>query len=67
MNVLRRRLLNNCEGAITRDQYNVGDFISTDQLICKMPRRLPTGYGRESQDHRYQGGTIFDDAASGLI
>ncbi len=61
------RLLDNREGAITRDQYNVGDFVSTDQFICKMPGRLPTGYGRESQDHRFQGGTIFNDAASGLI
>jgi hypothetical protein len=28
---------------------------------------LPTRYGRESQDHRFQGGTIYNDAASGLI
>ena len=32
------------EEAITRDQYEVGDFVSTDQFICKKPRRLPTGY-----------------------
>jgi hypothetical protein len=60
-------LLDDCEGAITRDQYNVGDFVSTDQFICKTPGRLPTGYGRESQDCHFQGGTIFNDAASGLI
>jgi hypothetical protein len=66
-NVLRMRPLNNREGAIKRDQYNVGDFVSTDQFICKTPRRLPTGYGRESQDCHFQGGTIFNDAASGLI
>jgi transposase InsO family protein len=28
---------------------------------------LPTGHGRESQDRRFQGGTIYNDAASGLI
>ncbi len=28
---------------------------------------MPTGYGRESQDRRFQGGTIYNDAASGLI
>jgi hypothetical protein len=61
------QLLDDCEGAITKDQYNVGDFVSTDQFICETPRRLPTGYGRESQEHRFQGSTIFDDAASGLI
>jgi hypothetical protein len=66
-NVLRTRLLDNREGAITRDQYNVGDFVSTDQFICKMPKGLPTGYGHESQDCCFQGSTIFNDAASGLI
>jgi hypothetical protein len=61
------RLLDNLEGAITRDQYNVGDFVSIDQFICKTPGHLPTRYGRESQDCCFQGGTIFNDAASGLI
>jgi hypothetical protein len=55
------------KGAITRDQYKIGDFVSTDQFICKTPGRLPTGYGQESQDCRFQGGTIYNDAASGLI
>jgi hypothetical protein len=32
-----------------------------------MPGRLPTGYGQESQDRHFQGGTIYNDAASGLI
>jgi hypothetical protein len=32
-----------------------------------MPRRLPTKYGQESQNHCFQGGTIYYDAASGLI
>jgi hypothetical protein len=50
LNILRTRLLDNREGAITIYQYNIGDFISTDQFICKMPRCLPTGYGRKSQD-----------------
>ncbi len=50
-----------------KDQYNIGDFFSMDQFICKTSGRLPTGYGRESQDCRFQGGTIFNDAASGLI
>jgi hypothetical protein len=67
MNVSRTQLLEDREGAITRDQYNAGDFVTTDQFICKMPRCLPTGYGRESQDHHFQGGTIFNYAASGLI
>ncbi len=50
-----------------RDQYNVGDFVSTDQFICMTPGCLPTGYGHETQDRHFQGSTIFNDAASGLI
>ncbi len=50
-----------------RDQYNVCDFVSIDQFICMTPGCLLTGYGQESQDRCFQGGTIFNDAASGLI
>jgi hypothetical protein len=32
-----------------------------------MPGRLPTGYGRESQDRHFQGSTIYNDSAPGLI
>jgi hypothetical protein len=55
------------EGALSRDRIEVGDFVSTDQFICRTPGRLPEGYGRESKDRRFQGGTIYNDAASGLI
>ena len=54
----RTQPLEDREGAITRDQYEVGDFVSTDQFICKTPGRLPTGYGQESQDRHFQGSTI---------
>jgi hypothetical protein len=53
-NVLQMHLLDDHEGGITRDQYNVGDFVSTDQFICKTPGRLPIEYGRESQDPRFK-------------
>ena len=55
------------EGALARDRYEVGDFISTDQFVVKTPGRLPSGYGREASDRRFHGGTIFNDAASGSI
>jgi hypothetical protein len=50
-----------------RDQYEVHKFVSNDQFICKTPGRLPTKYGQESQDYRFQGGTIYNGAASGLM
>ena len=55
------------EGALSRNKLEVGDFVSTDQFVCKNPGRLPTGYGRESRDRRFQGGTIYNDATSSLI
>jgi hypothetical protein len=55
------------EGALSHNRYEVGDFDSIDQFICKTPGCLPEGYGRESQDWQFQGGTIYNDAAIGLI
>jgi len=55
------------EGSLSRNRYEVGDFVFTDQFICKTPGRLPEGCGRESKDRRFQGGTICNDAALGLI
>jgi len=66
-NVVKTKVIPEREGALSRDKYEVGDFVSTDQFICRTPGRLPEGYGRESSDRRYQGGTIYNDAASGLI
>ncbi len=45
----------------------VGDFVSTDQFVCRTLGRLPSGYGREGCNSRFHGGTIYNDAASGLI
>ena len=66
-NAKRSSVIPESEGALSRDRYEVGDFVSTDQFICKTPGRLPEGFGRESNDRRFQGGTIYNDAASGLI
>ncbi len=45
----------------------MGDFVLTDQFVCKTPGCLPTGFGREGPNGSYQGGTIYNDAALGLI
>jgi hypothetical protein len=66
-NVKQTRDLPESEGALSRDQYEVGDFVSTDQFFCRTPGCLPKGYGRESADRCFWGGTIYNDAASGLI
>ena len=55
------------EGILAANACQPGDMVSTDQFVCKTPGRLPTGYGREGAANRYHGGTIFNDAASGVI
>ena len=54
------------EGSFTRYKNEVGYVVFTDQFICKTPGQLTTGYGRESTDHRFQGGNIYRNAASVL-
>jgi hypothetical protein len=66
-NVAKTKAIPESEGALSRDKYEVGDFVSTDQFICRTPGQLPEGYGRKSADRHFQGGTIYIDAASGLI
>jgi hypothetical protein len=48
-------------------RLEVGDFVSTDQFVCRTPGQLPSGYGCEGCNGRFHGGTIYNDAASGLI
>ena len=38
------------ELTLTRDKYEVGDFVSTDQFISNTPGQLPTRCGRDSPD-----------------
>ncbi len=52
---------------MARDKIKVGDFVSTDQFIYNTPGQLPSGYDREDPDGHFQGGTIYNDVASGLI
>ena len=55
------------EGYLLHDKIEVVDCFSTDYFVCKAPRRLPNGYGRESHDRHFQGVTIYNDASSSLI
>lgn len=54
-------------GILSANQYRPGDFVSMDQFISGTPGCLFSGYGREADHNRFQGGTIFNDAASGAI
>jgi hypothetical protein len=41
--------------------------VSTDQFVSKVRGRLSTSFGKERQDERYSGGTIYVDHASGYM
>jgi hypothetical protein len=66
-NVVKSKAIPSEEGALTRDQYETGDFVSMDQYVVKTPGRLPTGYGKESLTNMFHGGKIFRDAVSKII
>ncbi len=55
------------EGAISCNRLEVGEFVSTDQFVCRTPGQLPSGYGHEGHIGRFHGGTIYNNDASGLI
>ena len=65
--VTKSKAITDREGAISKEQVHVGDFVSMDQYVVTTPGRLPTGYGREAEANRFHGGTIFRDAASKVI
>ena len=41
------------EGDLSRDKIEVGDFVSTDQFVCKTPGHLPADYGGKESDHSF--------------
>ena len=54
-------------GILSRDKYEPGDMISTDQYVVKTPGRLVKGYGREALHNCFHGGTIYQDASANLV
>jgi hypothetical protein len=65
--ITKSKAITEVEGAISKEKYEVGDFVSTDQYVIRTPGRLEEGYGREADSNCYHGGTIFRDAASKYI
>ena len=61
------KLLASKTGNLSRDCYEPGDQINTDQFNVQTPGRLCSGYGRDTPENSYHGGTIFQDSASNLV
>jgi hypothetical protein len=67
-NVKRSTVFSQNERALSRNRYEVGDFVSTDQFICK---KLLVDCLRvmavSQKNDIFRRGKIYNDAASGLI
>ena len=57
--VTKSKAISDQEGALSRDKYCTGDFVSMDQYVVKTPGRLPTGYGKEAGHNMFHGGILF--------
>ncbi len=55
------------DGGLKKNILRPGAMISTDQFVSSVPGRLPNTYGREREQDKYSGGTIFVDNASGYV
>ena len=44
-NVKKSKAVSNGVGALVRDKYETGDFVSLDQFVVKTPGCMPTGFG----------------------
>ena len=64
---MKQQAIKEKEGILAAEKMKPGELVSMDQYVVKTPGRLYEGYGREGVENRFHGGTIFHDAASGVI
>ena len=55
------------EGILSKEHYEPGDMASLDQFYVHTAKRKLNGYGRESDETGFHGGTVYSNAASGLV
>jgi hypothetical protein len=54
-------------GAIVKEKLMPGQRVFVDHFKCSTPGRLTTGYGKGLTHEMYSGGSLWVDAASGLV
>ncbi len=57
----------NREGPLSWDDFEAGNFVSADQYVVNTLGWPFLGYVREASHNQFHGGTLFHDAATGLI
>jgi hypothetical protein len=55
------------EGVLKQDKLEPGDLVFTDQFESRLPGRVFNARGASTSSHKYKGGTVFCDAATGHI
>ena len=55
------------EGILSLDKYKPGYLVSVDQFVVNTRGQLLTGYIKESSSASFHGGTLYNDATTGII
>ena len=55
------------DGSLKVNHLRPGQVVSADQFVSKLPGRLSTSRGREREEEKYSGGTIYVDHASSYV
>jgi hypothetical protein len=66
-NVVKSKAIPEEVGALSKERFDVGDFVLLEQYLVKAPDCLPTGFRKEPHTNMFHGGTIFRDASSKYI
>ena len=54
-------------GNLKKEKLEPGDCVAVDQFVVRQGGRLFTTSGREKEEDRFKGGTVFVDMATGKI
>jgi hypothetical protein len=65
--VNKSTIRSNKDGNLKKESLSVGSVISSDQFVSSLKGRLPHTYGKENENDKFVGGTIFVDEASEFI
>ena len=49
------------------DKYKPRYLVSSENFVVNTPGQLPTGYGQKYYSSHFHGGTLYNDAADGII
>lgn len=54
------------EVLVSMNRYEAVDFVSADQFVANALGHVLSGFGRGDGHDKFQGGAVFQDAATGI-